>query len=87
MSWRIQLLVVRVAECPVSPQLWLLTARRFNELPTAARAGMSFCTIPVNGWELWVQIKSPGRWLKVRSLDKVVEMEESRLTAENLGSR
>ena len=29
------------------------TARRFNELPTAARAGMSFCTIPVDGRNLF----------------------------------
>ena len=34
-------------------------------MPPAARAGMSFCTIPVNGWELLVQMESPGRWLKV----------------------
>jgi hypothetical protein len=52
----------RISQCSTA---FFITARRFNELPTAARAGMSFCTILVDGHKFLVQMQSPGRWLKV----------------------
>jgi hypothetical protein len=62
-----------------------ITARRFNELPTAARADMSFCIIQVDEHDLFGPDKVSVDGLKVSLSRQNCQMDESRLTAESLG--